>query len=85
MSNHAAAEHDPATASTIPAPPKQICSWCRKEVSESEWQSLPHPPRGALQDDGDGGLLELRNHPCTPGGATISRPATREIRGWEVA
>lgn len=65
--------------------PEQVCSFCNKTISEEEWLSLPHPPKGALAEDGDGGFLELRNHPCAPGGATISRPATREVRGFEVA
>lgn len=75
----------PAEMAADTVRPGQVCSCCHQPISEDEWLSLPHPPNGALMEDGDGGYLELRNHPCRPGGATISRPAAREIRGFEVA
>jgi hypothetical protein len=85
MSN-AAAEHDLGNADTLPAPVNrdlQVCYCCCVTIDDVTWASLRHPRRGALQDDGDGGFLELKN--CGVCGTTLSRPATREIRGHEVA
>jgi hypothetical protein len=69
---------DPATASTLP-PPLHICSCCCRVIDHQTWAKLPYV---GLQDDGDGGWLELRNDVC---GSTIARPATKPVRGFEVA
>lgn len=45
-----------------------ICSMCEKEISDDEWQTLPSI---GTMIDGDGGMLELKNHVC---GSTLSRP-----------
>lgn len=46
----------------------RVCSMCGAVVSLREWESLPFV---GYQDDGCGGLLELRNHHCL---TTLSRP-----------
>lgn len=69
-------------ADTLPAPVNhdvQVCSCCCRVIDDATWESFSSL---GLQDDGDGGWLDLRNCTC---GTTLSRPATREIRGWEVA
>lgn len=72
----------PAALSTLPAPPPEpikVCSCCHRVIDDETWESLPYV---GMQDDGEGGWLELRNHTC---GSTLALETTREPRGWEVA
>lgn len=43
----------------------KVCA-CRSDFTVAEWQRLPHVGE---QDDGAGGIIELRNCPC---GSTIA-------------
>lgn len=59
-------------ATTILPPadlPKQ-CTCCGAVLTDAQWRALPYV---GLQDDGDEGWLELRNHGC---GSTLARDVT---------
>lgn len=59
--------------SAAPLPPPDLpqqCPCCGAVLTSAEWAALPYV---GLQDDFEGGWLELRNHVC---GSTLARVAT---------
>ena len=61
-------------APTLPAPPLDLplqCTCCGAVLLPEEWERLKYI---GLQDDFDGGWLELRNHRC---GSTLAAARRR--------
>ncbi len=56
---------DEAARATLPAPPDKICA-CGRTHDAFEWARLPLVGE---MDDGDGGVLELKNCGC---GSTLA-------------
>ena len=52
----------------------KVCSCCSREITSEEWEQLP---RVGLMPDGDGGVIEMRNHDC---GSTLAVAVTPEER-----
>jgi hypothetical protein len=66
------------TASTVPPPSETPrCSCCKRPIDDETWHKLPFVGH---MDDGDGGVLALKNCTC---GSTLARAVwTPKAREW---